>query len=537
MWTVIVPYRNAPEELVRLLESLPPRWSVIVVDDCSTERIPDCVSQRRRTSVLRLAERAYFAGAVNAGIMACVGDVLVLNQDVVITDADALSAAVREWQHVGAAIAGSAVMGHPSWPAGYVQGVCMYMSRRAIDHIGLLNQEEYPLWGCTAEWQLRACRAGCTALPVADVPGLAHSRTGPYGKAITQALQDEPQRKAEFLRTPPAVSVIVPCYNYGRYLPDALASLLGGESSLGYCRPQTFSDFEVIVVDDCSTDDSRSVIASLVSEQCGVRAVYLDENVGTAGAINAGIRASHGRYVTVLSADDMMASRRLGTLYRVAQQHPHSIIYDDVQIFRNGQLAEVWRMPGYDYDTLVERNQMHAGIFYSRQAWEDVGGYPEVMRDGREDWAFNVGAGLLGWCGVHVREPLYWYRREEQNRSLTNTTLEHHATFRARIQALYPAAYQIEGRTEMCCGKRASVASVRRASAAVAVDDERVLLRYLGSRPTTRYFTRTSPSTSYAYGGRIRTISVLPQHVDELLALTTRDGQPMFEIVKEAANG
>ncbi len=97
----------------------------------------------------------------------------------------------------------------------------------------------------------------------------------------------------------PTISVVIATYNYGRYLAGAIASVLG----------QTFTDYEVIVVDDGSTDDTESVIRPYLSDS---RIRYLrTEHVGQPAAKNAGIRDGTGRYVAFLDADDVWLPTKL----------------------------------------------------------------------------------------------------------------------------------------------------------------------------------------------------------------------------------
>ena len=97
----------------------------------------------------------------------------------------------------------------------------------------------------------------------------------------------------------PTISVVIATYNYGRYLAGAIASVLG----------QTFTDYEVIVVNDGSTDDTESVIRPYLSDS---RIRYLrTEHVGQPAAKNAGIRDGTGRYVAFLDADDVWLPTKL----------------------------------------------------------------------------------------------------------------------------------------------------------------------------------------------------------------------------------
>lgn len=98
---------------------------------------------------------------------------------------------------------------------------------------------------------------------------------------------------------PPAVSVVVATYNYGRFLAGALDSALS----------QTFLDFEVIVIDDGSTDDTAVVIAPYLDNP-RVRYEHTD-HLGQPGAKNTGIRLARGRYVAFLDADDLWLPTKL----------------------------------------------------------------------------------------------------------------------------------------------------------------------------------------------------------------------------------
>ncbi len=107
------------------------------------------------------------------------------------------------------------------------------------------------------------------------------------------------------LRHSTSISVVVPCYNYGRYLPDAVASALTQEGV----------DVEVIVVDDASTDGSAAVAWRLASEDPRITVVLHEKNQGHIATYNDGLSRARGRYVTLLSADDLIAP---GALVRAA---------------------------------------------------------------------------------------------------------------------------------------------------------------------------------------------------------------------------
>ena len=90
----------------------------------------------------------------------------------------------------------------------------------------------------------------------------------------------------------PKVSVIVPAYNHERFVREAVESVLA----------QTYGDLEICITDDCSTDGTADVVASIRDER--IRFKRLGKNSGVSAAMNDAIRRSTGEYVAVLNSDD-----------------------------------------------------------------------------------------------------------------------------------------------------------------------------------------------------------------------------------------
>lgn len=121
----------------------------------------------------------------------------------------------------------------------------------------------------------------------------------------------------------PRVSVIVPCYNYGRFLPQMAESL----------RAQTCSDWECLIVDDGSTDESPTVIAALAAEDSRFRALS-QKNAGPSAARNTGLSAARGDYIQFLDADDLLQRRKLELQTGFLDSHAETgLVYSDVGYF------------------------------------------------------------------------------------------------------------------------------------------------------------------------------------------------------------
>lgn len=237
------------------------------------------------------------------------------------------------------------------------------------------------------------------------------------------------------------VSVVIACYNYGRYLTDAVYSLIGGETGLGKVPPQTLNDFEIIIVNDASTDGTSEIARDLLWENDRIKYVEHGSNKGTPATYNTGVKWAEGEYITMLSADDMREPWSLELLLKTCQQNLHGVAYDNIRCFTNEKRGDILQLQGYSFEAEIRHNLLHAGIMYPYRAWEEVDGYEESMVDGREEWAFGIALGLKNWHGVHVERAGYLYRKEGQNRSLHNSSREQQTEFVRLLRELYPEAF------------------------------------------------------------------------------------------------
>lgn len=115
----------------------------------------------------------------------------------------------------------------------------------------------------------------------------------------------------------PLVSVITPLYNCSKYLEQTIQSVLS----------QTFQNWEMIMVDDCSTDNSVEVIQSFVEQDSRIRLIQLSENSGAAVARNTAIEAAQGRYIAFLDSDDLWLPHKLETQLQFMQDKDIAFSY------------------------------------------------------------------------------------------------------------------------------------------------------------------------------------------------------------------
>lgn len=186
----------------------------------------------------------------------------------------------------------------------------------------------------------------------------------------------------------PKVSVLMPSFNYQRYLPAAISSVLS----------QSYSDLELIITDDCSTDGSREILEQWRRLDSRVIPVLHDVNHGLAVARNSGLAVSSGQFVALCDADDLWLPDKLKTQMDCFKHQPElGVVYSDSAIIdgdgkltgqrfsslfhRKGQITS-----GNLFEELCERNFLCVPtVILRREAMSYAGGFEENLRS-LEDW-------------------------------------------------------------------------------------------------------------------------------------------------------
>jgi glycosyltransferase involved in cell wall biosynthesis len=195
----------------------------------------------------------------------------------------------------------------------------------------------------------------------------------------------------------PQVSVIIPCYNHGAYLDDAVQSVLD----------QTFDDFEIIIVNDGSTDQDTNKILNNYNRQ-KTKVLHTD-NQGLPSARNNGIKISKGEYILPLDADDRIGKTYLEDAVQILDNQPDiGIVYCDAEFF--GDKTGKWELPDYSLQDILVLNMIFCCAMFRRIDWENVGGYNLNMVYGNEDWDFWLSLLALGRKVHKIEKVLFFYR-------------------------------------------------------------------------------------------------------------------------------
>jgi glycosyltransferase involved in cell wall biosynthesis len=202
----------------------------------------------------------------------------------------------------------------------------------------------------------------------------------------------------------PAVSVIVTCFNLGRYLDETVQSIVS----------QSFRSFELVIVDDGSTEAlTLQRLATL--EQQGIR-VIRSANRGLPAARNLGIAHTRARYICSVDADDVLEPTLLERSVDVLERDS-SIAFASHWLRAFGDEAWDWMPARCDFPALLDTNTVNGAALVRRDVYVAVGGFDETMRDGCEDWDFWIAVVERGFRGHIIPEFLFRYRRRLESMS------------------------------------------------------------------------------------------------------------------------
>lgn len=230
----------------------------------------------------------------------------------------------------------------------------------------------------------------------------------------------------------PRISVLMPCFNHGAVLGEAIQSVLD----------QTFPDAEILVVDDGSTD--AETLERLRDLRTPRTTVLHTENRGLPAARNLAARHAVGTLFCALDADDRLAPVWFERAVAMLDAHPElSFVSHWLQTF--GDETWTWTPASCELPALLARNTVNGAALVRRKAFEAVGGYDESMREGCEDWDFWLRLVERGFHGAIIPEVMFHYRRSASSmsrtmtagdgyeRSLTALVLKHEAAYRTHL--------------------------------------------------------------------------------------------------------
>jgi glycosyltransferase involved in cell wall biosynthesis len=198
----------------------------------------------------------------------------------------------------------------------------------------------------------------------------------------------------------PVLSIIIPCYNSGKYLPEALDSITTYPDK---------STYEVIIINDGSTDaETISLLNDLPAQ--GFHVIH-QENLGPAAARNAGVKAAKGQYLLLLDSDNKIEPEYISQGIDILSNQPDISIVHANPVFFGDTDQPRFNTGKFNLAKILKENYIDTCTVIRKTTWEVLGGQDEDRRiAGHADWEFWIRAGGAGYRFYYIDKPLYHYR-------------------------------------------------------------------------------------------------------------------------------
>lgn len=198
------------------------------------------------------------------------------------------------------------------------------------------------------------------------------------------------------------ISIIVPCYNQAQYLDECLQSVLA----------QTYQDWECIIVDDGSPDNTGEIAQKWVEKDA--RFTYFKkENGGVASARNLGLEKAQGKWILPVDGDDKIAADYLSLALQKLNEG-YDLVYCRANYF--GVKNEEFTLPDYTYETLLKYNVIFCSALFAREKLNNIR-YDEKLVHGLEDWDFWISYLQPNMKVFRLEETLFYYRIKNSSRN------------------------------------------------------------------------------------------------------------------------
>ena len=213
------------------------------------------------------------------------------------------------------------------------------------------------------------------------------------------------------------ISVIIPAYNVEKYIQDAIKSVIS----------QTYSNIEIIVVDDGSTDGTKNVIDPFLKNN---QIVYLyQNNKGLSGARNSGIKIAKGEYIALLDADDLYLPSKIEKQVLFAEHNPdYDFFYCDVDFFIDGKPDKILKSHYIHCTEDIFKHLLRANfinpstLFFKKQTFDKFGVFDESF-ERAEDLEYYLRVLLNGARFCFINETLFISRIRQSGNFQSNQVL------------------------------------------------------------------------------------------------------------------
>ncbi|HYF96517.1 MAG TPA: glycosyltransferase family 2 protein [Patescibacteria group bacterium] len=206
------------------------------------------------------------------------------------------------------------------------------------------------------------------------------------------------------MKNNPLVSVIIPCYNYGKYLPESIDSVFS----------QTYQNIELIIINDGSTDNTEEVAKEYIARYLNLQYIR-QENKGIIATRNRCLQEAKGKYLIMLDADDLLDENYIQETVKVAEQKNLDIVYTNMKSF--GLENHVTSFSEFSIEELKNRNYIHISSLIRTKEAKKYKFDRELDNKTHEDWDFFLNMCLSGATAELCETTFLKYRIHGQGRN------------------------------------------------------------------------------------------------------------------------
>lgn len=199
-------------------------------------------------------------------------------------------------------------------------------------------------------------------------------------------------------------SIIITCFNKELYIKDSIESAIN----------QKFNDYEILIIDDGSTDNSLEIINSFKNEKL-IR-IISQKNIGIVGTRNKAIKNANGKYIVQLDGDDILGENFLSSTVPVLNENINvGIVFCQTQLF--GGENGIWHKGEYSLHNQLSGNLIPITALFRKEDFLKTNGYDVEFDKGLEDWDLWLSIIELGYIAIELDAVEFYYRIIENSRN------------------------------------------------------------------------------------------------------------------------
>jgi glycosyltransferase involved in cell wall biosynthesis len=216
------------------------------------------------------------------------------------------------------------------------------------------------------------------------------------------------------------VSIIVPMYNCEDTIEETISSI----------ELSSFKNFEIILVDDGSKDNSIQVVENLILKSNFKISLFIKDNEGPSKARNFGVTKASGKYIVFIDSDDKIHSTYLEKAFnKISNDEKYALVYSNVELF--GAETGKWNLKDFELKNFLIQNSIPIFAMFKKDNFLQLNGFDENLHFA-EDWELWIRFLKNFGSAFQIKEELYYYRKSTSNNSVTDKAIESNKIDEAR---------------------------------------------------------------------------------------------------------